>query len=179
MKIYECINKIDPHEPRAVAVGLFDGLHLGHCAVILRMLAAGEERGLAPTVLTFDFVKSPDGRLLSPDAFEARLREMGVNTLIRLPFDTVRNLSPEQFARDILAGVLCTKAIFCGEDFRFGKNAAAGARELSALGDALGFTAEALPLVEHEGEPISSTRIRSCIRRGENSAANTMLGRKL
>ena len=186
MVVHGSISTINPDEPRAVAIGLFDGLHLGHCAVICRMLAAGETRGLIPTVFTFDIwngskpdLKTAEGRLLAPGAFEARLRDMGVHTLVRLPFDTVRHLSPEQFAREVLINALCTKAIFCGENFRFGKNAAAGATELCALGETLGFSTEALALVEHEGEPISSTRIRLCIKLGNTATASAMLGERV
>jgi riboflavin kinase/FMN adenylyltransferase len=183
MKVHGCTSTINPNEPRAVAIGLFDGLHLGHSAVIRRMLEVGKKRGLASTVLTFDIwsgskpsPKPAGERLLDSGAFESRLRAMGIHTLARLPFDVVRDLSPEQFAREILAGALCTKAIFCGENFRFGKNAAGGAKELCALGGMFGFSAEALTLVEHEGEPISSTRIRLCMKLGKTDAVNAMLG---
>jgi len=180
MITHNCTSTINPDEPRAVAIGLFDGLHLGHSAVISRMLKAGQSRGLLPTVLTFDSSPKPvDVKLLAPAAFEARLRDMGVHTLVRLPFDTVRHLSPEQFAREVLINALCTKAIFCGENFRFGKNAAAGATELCALGETLGFSTEALALVEHEGEPISSTRIRLCIKLGNTATASAMLGERV
>ncbi|MCL2068725.1 MAG: FAD synthetase family protein [Oscillospiraceae bacterium] len=174
MKIYECTAAIEPDQPRAVAVGVFDGLHLGHRAVISRMLAVSAEQGLIPCVLTFDM--HIQNRIMRREAFEANLREMGVKNLIRLPFDTVRELSPERFAEDILGKILNTKAIFCGSNFRFGKGAAADVRELRELGEVCGFLVEALPLLEHNREPISSTRIRLCIKQGNTQDASTMLG---
>jgi riboflavin kinase/FMN adenylyltransferase len=172
MRIYENIEEIAPGEARAVAIGLFDGLHLGHRAVITRTIAAG----LIPTVLTFALPPELSaGRILTRESFEGVLRGMGVHTLIRLPFGDVRDLSGEQFAREILVGALCAKAVFCGENFRFGKGAVCDAWELCALGKTYGFTAEALPLVQYDGAPISSTRIRSCIENGDHKAAAAML----
>jgi riboflavin kinase/FMN adenylyltransferase len=166
-----------------VAIGIFDGLHLGHRAVIERALAIARQRKLAAVVLTFDLsgrhrpaAKTEGKRLLSPERFEGILRGMGVDALVRLAFDDIRSQTPGDFARLSLSEGLSARAVCCGENFRFGRGASAGAAELSAFGGALGFSLELLPLSRYRGEPVSASRIRLYLQQGKTREAAEMLG---
>jgi len=183
MKIYDRITATQ--NGCAAAIGLFDSLHPGHRAVIAHAVISARAQSCPAAVLTFDIwdnkdtssAKSAGGRLLTPGIFESKLRKLGVDVLIRLRFDEIRELPAERFAREMLAGLLRGRTVFCGENFRFGKGAGAGVRELAAFGEAFGFSVRAIPLVEHGGEPCSSSRIRACLRCGDISSANEILGR--
>lgn len=167
----------------SAALGMFDGLHLGHCAVIRAAVREAERRGCSPCVFTFfpEKVgpKSKDGatQLLSQKRGERILAELGVRYVLRPPFESFCHLSPEAFVREVLRERLGAEHLVCGEDFAFGKGAAAHAGHLRELAAPLGMTVEVVPTVLLEGVPVSSTRIRACIEAGEISAANRMLGR--
>lgn len=168
-----------PSRPTAVAMGLFDGLHPGHQAVIRRALDCAP--ALLPTVFSFFFdtpATKPDfARILSPTQKEALLSEMGVQGLCCPPFSQIQQLSPEDFFRDILVKQLRAEAVFCGYDFRFGRDAQGDSGLLRQLCGERGIRFEQLPATEEGGLPISSTRIREAIRAGEMEKAARLLGR--
>jgi riboflavin kinase/FMN adenylyltransferase len=157
-------------KPRAVALGTFDGVHLGHC----RVLDAARAAGPTPTVVTFD----PHPRvalgygveLLAP--LERRLEllgEAGIEETLVVDFDLdLAQLEPEAFAERVLRPI-GTEVVVAGANFRFGRGRAG---DLELLGR-LGFDARAVPLVEG----ISSTRIRDLLRAGEVERAAGLLGR--
>lgn len=167
--------------PSAVALGFFDGVHMGHRAVIASAVEAARERDLAPRVFTF----LPDGPtqetkrgltlLQTEEQKEAILERMGVEEVICPPFASFRAMTPERFVRDFLDKALGAKELFCGFNYHFGKGGAAGVRELAALCGPLGIKVTALPPVLWQEEVVSSTRIRRCIREGELEEANEML----
>jgi len=169
-----------------VAIGLFDSLHPGHRAVIKRAVSKARDLSLKAVVLTFDIwsagerhsPKQADGRLLTPSIFSTELSKLGVDMPIILPFSKVREFSAERFVREVLVSTLKARAVYCGENFRFGAGAHAGMGELTAFGKDFGFAVRVLPLVRHGDEPISSTRIRACLERGDIVYANEMLGRQ-
>ena len=178
MEIFDSVNgRALP--PSAVALGLFDGLHLGHQAVIRR---AVEAKGLVPAVFTFRFdegaavTKKNFARILSPALKRERLEALGVQAVFEPPFSSIMALPPEMFFREILLGFMHAKAVFCGGDFRFGKNAAGDAALLQTLcaGNGVAFTA--VPPVLDSGKPVSSTRIRAALREGDIGTANRLLG---
>jgi len=170
---------------RAVTVGVYDGLHAGHRAVLaLLRRRAVELGGLETAVVTFDphplqvvsLEHAP--RLLTgiPHRLEL-LAETGVDLAAVVPFDEeTRLLTPAAFAATVLAGALRARLVVVGEDFRFGHHRLGNVASLAELGDAHGFAVEILPLVGGQA-PISSTRVRAMVAAGEVEEAAAALGR--
>jgi len=170
---------------RAVTVGVYDGLHAGHRAVLaLQRRRAVELGGLETAVVTFDphplQVVAPEHapRLLTGVAHRLELlEEAGVDLTAVVPFgEETRLLTPAAFAATVLAGALHARVVVVGEDFRFGHHRLGNVASLAELGDAHGFVAEVLPLVGGQA-PISSTRVRAMVAAGEAEAAAAALGR--
>lgn len=166
----------------AVALGLFDGVHLGHRAVIDAALAQ-RENGLTATVFTFEpecvLRKSggSSGYIYTRTEKEILLREqIGVDDIVSPPFEQLCSLSGEKFTREVLSGQLNAAYVCCGDDFRFGRNAACGARELTDYGRRYGFAVEVVSPVEYGGSAVSSSRIRELLQSGDITAANELLG---
>ncbi len=163
----------------SVAMGNFDGLHLGHQRVI------DLARGRGPLgVITFEphprEVFAPDAapfRLMNAEARANRLAKLGVERLYELPFDrALAGLSPEDFARDVLARGLGVSHVVVGADFRFGRGRSGTVADLSALGQRFGFAVTAADLLTVEGLEISSTAIRVALSEGRPRDAAAMLG---
>jgi len=156
--------------PRAVAIGTFDGVHLGHRAVV--ETAIGSE--LRPTVVTFD----PHPRIVLGNRVEllctldrrlSLLEECGVEETLVVPFThELAALEPETFARDYLSAI-GAEAVVAGADFRFGRKRSGDLELLRTLG----FDVRAVPIVEG----VSSSRIRQLITAGEVAEAAGLLGR--
>jgi riboflavin kinase/FMN adenylyltransferase len=157
--------------PRHVAVGEFDGVHLGHREVI-----AG-----ADTVLTFEphprAVVAPDAApklLTSLDIKTDLIAGLGVRELVVIPFDrSFAAQGPQEFIDSVLVEQLCAERVSVGENFRFGHKAE-GDAELLRRQDA--FEARVVPLVEVDGEIVSSTHIRGLVVAGDLEKANRFLG---
>ena len=166
----------------AVALGNFDGVHLGHAAVIKGAVAARSE-GLLPTVLTFQqnplsFLTGNAPPRLQEIGEKARLlQHMGVGLLYDLHFPEIRDLSPETFVREVLIKIVKAKQVFCGFNYHFGKAGAGDASVLLKLCREAGIRAHCVLPVEIDGAPVSSTRIRSLLEAGEVEEANRLLGR--
>lgn len=164
--------------PTAVALGLFDGLHLGHRAVIGAAVSRAPE--LMPAVFTFTF----DGEATKPDYANILthtrkldiLSRLGVELICEPPFSAFRALSPREFFADILMGKLRAAAIFCGEDYRFGKNAAGDTALLRRFCAEAGVRFCPVPPLLDGGEPVSATRIRKLLREGKMQEAAQLLG---
>jgi riboflavin kinase/FMN adenylyltransferase len=171
--------------PRALAIGTFDGVHVGHRAVIGRALEIAAERGITSAVVTFDRhpleVIDPARvpRLLTPPAEKLRLlAELGPDEVVVLPFDEhLAGLAPGEFCDELLAGMLCAQAVVVGENFHFGAGGAGDAAELRACGARHGFDTIAVSLVTEHGKTISSTRIRRLLQHGELEEVREILGR--
>jgi riboflavin kinase/FMN adenylyltransferase len=170
--------------PHHLALGVFDGVHLGHQAVISRAVEGRTRMGGTCGVLTFDPYpirvlapeKAPRRLLASLDHKTEILERMGVDFLLALPFDLERAAQDaEEFVREIAAADVKTVAV--GEDWRFGKGRKGDVALLARLSSGLGFHLDAVPPVMMDGERISSTRIRQAIRDGSLDAAAKMLGR--
>lgn len=157
--------------PREVAIGTFDGVHLGHQAVI----------DDADTVLTFDphplEILHPAAlpKLIMPFAVKRDVIEgLGVEELVVIPFDReFATVTAEQFIEDVLLDRLGAERVSVGENFRFGARAKGDAEMLA---DREEFETRVVPLVEVDGETVSSTRIRALIAAGEVDAAQRCLG---
>ena len=176
MKLFE---ELTPSgEPTAVALGVFDGLHLGHRRVIGAALHAPE----TPAVFTFEtdvLGKAGKGApvLLPREKKLALLGELGVRLCWSIPFSAIRDMEAEAFARDVPAGVCRAKRVCCGFNFHFGKNGAGTVQTPAQLGKRYGFTVSVTEPVTLAGGTVSSTRIRSLIADGEIEEANRLLGR--
>ncbi len=169
-----------PDVKRSVALGVFDGLHLGHRAVI------AAARNVAPTafapaptvtVLSLTGVPKTGGRLLTPEQEREQAATLGVEEWLCVPFDAVRDLSPEMFVREVLHRLLHTRTVCCGYNFRFGKHGAGDAAALRRLCAPLGIEVRVVPAVERDGTAVSSTEVRRALREGEPQRAMALLGR--
>jgi riboflavin kinase/FMN adenylyltransferase len=169
-------------QPSAVALGNFDGLHIGHDRVIA---SAVEEKanGLVPTVVTFaanpltDLGGTAGGEIITREEKIRLLKEMGVEQLYILEFAAVKDLSPEDFVAEVLEKVCRAKTVCCGFNFTFGRGGRAGSEALARLCGRRGMRTVVSPAVLIDGEPVSSTRIRSMIAEGDVDGAARLLGR--
>ena len=180
MQVHQQWQGLEPGARGAsVAMGNFDGVHLGHQSVIDLARPHG-----ALGIVTFEphpreyFVPAgPAFRLMNAETRANRLAKLGVQHLYQLPFDTrLASLSPEAFAREVLALGLGIGHVVVGADFQFGKGRAGRAADLQALGEALGFGVTIAPLVAAGGREISSTAIRTALTDGRPRDAAAMLG---
>lgn len=160
-------------------MGNFDGVHLGHQAVIdlARTPASLGIITFEPHPRQFFGAAQPPFRLMNAEARANRLAKLGVKHLFELPFDaTLSQLTPEDFAKDILVAGLGVKHVVIGADFCFGKGRKGSATDLQALGKAFGFDVTIAGLVTAGDQPISSTAIRQALSDGQPKEAAAMLG---
>lgn len=170
--------------PCALAIGNFDGVHIGHQALIRRAATFAERNGLEPAVLTFDphptAIVAPDRVPELICTLEQRLRLLsgaGVRRILVLPFTSeVARLSPEEFVSQILIGSLQTRGVFVGDNFRFGYRQAGTPDVLRRLGEQYGFTSEFIHPVHYRKEVVSSSSIRQYLDSCNVSRAGRMLG---
>jgi riboflavin kinase / FMN adenylyltransferase len=182
MEVYRDIAAV-PRAPegRALAVGTFDGVHLGHRRVIEGALAWGRDRGVPVAVVTFDphplQVLAPGEHppILTPTPLKTELiRALGIDELVVLAFtQEFARLEPEQFRDDVLWDALQARYVSVGANFRFGRRAR-GDAELLARREEL--ETSVVPLVQKGDAPVSSTRIRSLISAGDVARAAELLG---
>lgn len=169
---------------RAVAIGVFDGLHAGHRHVLRDMADRAGAADLETCVVTFDphplAVVAPEHAPLMLTTVEQRielLEELGVDLVAVVPFDDeVRSWSPASFVTDLIVGGVGAALVVVGEDFRFGRDRTGHVGLLREMGAALGFETDIVSLVGDDS-PLSSTRIRELIAAGEVAAAATLLER--
>ncbi len=168
-------------EKTAVALGYFDGLHLGHIGVI--SAALGQEP-LKPAVFTFNcdttlpkFQEPED--IISFENKKELFEKIGVEYLYAPDFAEVCGFSDEEFITEILVKKLNAGYACCGSNFRFGKNGMGTPEGLREIGEKYGITAETVPDICHNGVMISSTHIRELIREGKITEANELLGYEL
>jgi len=168
----------------AVAIGNFDGVHLGHRSVIALARASADALGAALGVVTFEphprgfFAPGrPPFRLMDADARARRLAKLGVEQLHELPFDAdLAAMSAERFAGEVLGAGLGLRHVVAGADFRFGKARMGDAALLRSLGPACGFGVTIAPLVSDARGDLSSTAIRAALSEGRPDEAARMLG---
>ncbi|HEY9139585.1 MAG TPA: riboflavin biosynthesis protein RibF [Bryobacteraceae bacterium] len=186
MRIYRNLDEVPADfGPSALTIGNFDGVHIGHRRILRRLKQIGLERGWKPSVLMFDphpaRVVAPRRapRLMTPPDRRASLMAVeGIEQALILPFTAdVAWLTPEQFARQIVAGRLGARAVLVGDNFRFGHNHAGNVETLRQLGSLLGFETEIVPAVTRRGRPVSSSAIRSLLESGRVALAARWLER--
>ena len=163
----------------AVALGYFDGVHLGHRAVIGAAVAAARRAGLTPAVFTFELAEGntlKGGRLLSRSEKYRRMAELGAREILAPPFAAFCALTPEDFVEQVLIGCFAAKAVFCGDNFTFGARAAGDVERLRALCAPHGIAVTVVEMAQYGGRTVSSTRIRAALEEGRLDDANAMLG---
>jgi len=168
-----------------VCIGAFDGLHLGHRALVRHAVARARVLGLPAVALSFEPLPreffapaSPPPRLDLPRAKFEGLCELGVDRVGLLRFDArMAAMSPEEFVQTVLVKRLAAREVLVGPEFRFGHRRAGNIESLRRAGEAHGFVADEIAPVLLDGERVSSTRIRSALATGDFVAAARLLGR--
>jgi riboflavin kinase/FMN adenylyltransferase len=171
--------------PSAVALGVFDGVHLGHRAILGTAVTRARAGGLQALACTFDphpmEVLQP-GRAPGPitplDERLALIGESGVDAVVVLAFTrALAGMEPEAFVKDVLLGRLRAREVVVGYNHRFGRGARGDAQLLEGLAGRLGFQAHVVAPTTVDGAPVSSSEIRSALQRGDVAAAARALGR--
>ena len=164
----------------AIALGYFDGLHKGHRNVI-SLAAAEKENGLTPVCFTFS--KSPKSVLYGTQSNALMTSEDKIKTLERLgiertyqaDFEKIMNMPAKDFAQEILIDTLKAEKLFCGFNYRYGKNGEGSAETLKSFCKSKGITLTVVPATESDGEVVSSTLIRKLITDGNVKRANELM----
>lgn len=171
--------------PIALTIGNFDGVHLGHQAMLARLKDTADRLGLPACVMTFE----PHPReFFAPNQAPARLTSLRekLKLLIRAEVDCIHvcrfndnfaRISPEEFVTRILGQELAVRWLLVGDDFRFGARRAGDFAMLQAFSAANGFTVEAMPSVNIDGQRVSSTAVRQALAHGDLNTARKLLGR--
>jgi riboflavin kinase / FMN adenylyltransferase len=171
--------------PVVVALGNFDGVHVGHQAVVKRAVEEGRRRGLRTVAATFDphpravLWPGNEPKLLTPPEVRRELLlACGVGEVREIRFDReLSKKSPREFVLEVLAGSLGAGVVVVGENFRFGHKASGDVAELERCMREVGGEAYTVPISNVLGEGISSTRIRKLVANGEVREAARLLGR--
>jgi riboflavin kinase/FMN adenylyltransferase len=187
MRLYRTFASLPPSPPagpRAVAIGVFDGLHIGHRAILDDARAAARDLGGSSLVLTFE--PTPK-EFFSPETAPPRLtrfRErfeqlasLGLDELFCAKFGAVRALTAREFIDDLLVAKLAARHVVVGDDFRFGADRGGAVDELRALGRRHRIAVTEIAPVYWNGERVSSTAIRQALKAGDLNVARGMLGR--
>lgn len=170
--------------PCALAIGNFDGVHIGHQALLRRAVDFAAANNAVPAVLTFDphpaAVVAPDRVPEMICTLDQRIRLLahyGATRILVLPFTPeVARLSPEEFVSQVVTEALRAKGVFVGDNFRFAHKQAGTPEVLSALGERYGFVSEFIHPVRFRNETVSSSSIRKYLKSGNVSRAGRLLG---
>jgi riboflavin kinase/FMN adenylyltransferase len=173
-----------PAKPLHLAIGMFDGVHLGHRAVIAAAVAAARSCGGTAGVLTFWphpsalFRPEQATKLIQDSPTKTRvLATLGVDAIVTQPFTLdLAKIPAEEFLSWLKKRLPVLAGVYIGENFRFGRGRSGDAALLAATARDLGVSVFSAPRVKMDGEPISSTRIRRLLETGEIEAANALLG---
>lgn len=184
METYPSISAYKNDRPAVVTIGTFDGMHIGHKAILKKLTDAGNRENLDSVVLTF----FPHPRMVLQQNVEIKLlntiaertellRKTGLQHLITHPFTKkFARLSAEEYVRDVLVNGLNAKKIIIGYDHRFGKNRTADIEDLRKFGEVYNFKVAEITAREIDDVAISSTKIRRALASGKVEIANSYLG---
>ncbi|HEY3855929.1 MAG TPA: bifunctional riboflavin kinase/FAD synthetase [Verrucomicrobiae bacterium] len=187
MNIIDAASKLNAGgAPVCVAIGVFDGVHLGHQRVLQWTMAQAARSGGVSVVVTFD--KHPNS-IVAPDKAPALiyplakklevLASVGIQTTYVIPFDRAfSQISGERFVRDLARDFGKIRSVCVGADFMFGHRRSGNVSLLKDLGGKLKFSVEEVSDFDLDGKPVSSTRIREAVRAGDFDLAGRMLGRR-
>lgn len=184
MEIIEIKDYNENRFQTAIALGNFDGVHMGHCDLILRMIEDANKNNLKPALLVFDnhtktvlTGEAPKTITSIEQKFEI-FEELGVELIYKMKFDReIMKLLPEEFVRDILVLKLNVKSVVVGFDYRFGHKASGDSELLKELGKKYNLNVIILEPIYIDNELVSSTRIRNLLQEGDIIEANKLLGR--
>ncbi len=189
MKVFRGLPNAASRAPCALAIGNFDGVHLGHQALLARLRDAATHLGIEAAVMTFEphpraFFAQLMGDLSKAPTRIANLRDnmtslqmAGVDRVIVEHFNAhFASLSPQDFIEKVLVDGLHVKWVMVGEDFRFGAKRAGDIVTLAEAGKRFGFTVETLPSVQNKGVRISSSAVRLALANGDFDEAEALLG---
>ena len=183
IKIYDLDRGMTDFEPKAMALGNFDGIHIGHQKLIKKNIELAHQLNLVPSVLLFKenskktLIDEKDYLTSLDDKIEI-LAQMGMDTFCILEFsEAFRTLTPKDFVAKILYKKLNTKYIVVGDDYRFGKNAEGDVEKLKSLQDEFSYQTRIIDFELDNGEKISSRTIKKLIKNGHINKANKYLGR--
>ena len=188
MKIIHAANELKPASRKVcLAIGFFDGVHLGHQQIIRQTIADARQHDAIALVLTFD--RHPN-TVVAPDrvppliySLPQKLRaieSLGADTLLLIHFDKAfSRQTGEEFVRGLARDVGQIQSLCVGADFVFGHKRSGNVALLKKLGGEIGFTVHGLAAVSLDGRIVSSTRIREAHSRGRLDAASQMLGTAL
>ena len=184
MKIFHSIHDFESDKKTILTLGTFDGVHIGHAAILKKLIQNTQNGEFESTVLTF----FPHPRMVLQGKTDLKLlntidekiglfEKIGIENLIIHPFDEVfSQLTAEEFVKTILVDQLHIHKIIIGYDHRFGKNRTANFEDLEAFGKLYGFEVEQISAQEINAISISSTKIRTALEEGEIHLANDYLG---
>jgi riboflavin kinase/FMN adenylyltransferase len=184
LKIFHSINEFHSDKKTIVTIGTFDGVHLGHAAILKKLTQNTQNETFESTVLTFFphprmvLQGKSDLKLLNTINEKIELLEkIGIDNLIIHPFDEkFAELNAEAFVSTILVDHLRVQKIIIGYDHRFGKNRTANIDDLISFGAQYGFEVEQISAQEIDEISISSTKIRTALEEGDIQLANEYLG---
>ncbi len=175
----------EPLRGSVLSIGNFDGVHLGHQAVLVHVVERARALGTTAMAMTFDphpikLLRPADApRLLT--TLEQRLAliaRTGIETCLLLPFThRVARMTAEAFVRDVLVERLAVQEVYIGKNFRFGADRGGDVELLTRMGSDLGFRAASSPIVEHDGAVVSSSRVRQAVAEGRVEEAAGLLDR--
>ncbi|NLE73295.1 MAG: bifunctional riboflavin kinase/FAD synthetase [Actinobacteria bacterium] len=188
MRVYRSLEEVAllPQDvPRAVAIGTFDGVHVGHQRIIGMAVDMAHSMQGVPTVVTFEphpgAVLRPNSKptILTPLGVKVRLLERyGVEEVVAVPFTVeFATLEPAEFCLRLLSERLGARQVSVGANFRFGRGGRGTAIDLLSLGRDQGFSVSAIQLIKSQGDAVSSTRIRRLVAEGDVEDAARLLGR--
>ena len=188
MFVYQEFKQLkDVSSPVHWAMGMFDGLHVGHAAVIGAAVEGARRNGGIPAVLTFRRhplahvrpEEAPAAIMAADREKFALLEEMGVEMVLSLEFSAaLASMSPEEFIGELCSSCRVAEVVV-GEDWHFGRDRAGDVGTLRSLGEHYGFKVTAIPAILRDGERVSSTRIRETVRLGRFSSGNAAAGASL
>lgn len=178
-KITKFRENTDIEKGCAVAVGGFDGVHIGHRAMITTLVNEAKRNFVPSVVFTFDASDSPksESKLLTTDEKKnSLLFSLGVDAVVSVPFSEIKGMNAKDFIRLVFVDLLNAKSIVCGYDFRFGSNRAGDVSLIRSVLSGSGVSVITPNAVVLDGVPVSSTLIRGHIAEGDFLKANALLG---
>lgn len=189
MKVFRGLSHAISNRPCALTIGNFDGVHLGHQALLAEVRRAANRLDLAASVMTFephpreffahlagDPSKAPS-RIANLRDTMTQIARAGIDNVIVEHFNaTFASQSPQDFIENILVNGLHTKWLMVGEDFCFGAKRAGNIATLREAGKKWGFTVETLPTISRDGQRISSSKVRAALAAGDFTQTHTLIG---
>lgn len=180
MEIFKEIPKLK--NKTCVSIGKFDGVHLGHVTLLEELALISELNECESVVFTFDpnpedyFNGQELPHLNTKGEIISQMEEIGIDNLVRAPFEKLKDMSAVDFIKDIIVGRLNAETVVCGSDVSFGKDGSGDANLLEELSKKYGFETEIIEKIEYKGETISSSRIIKALEEGNIEDATEMLG---